>query len=231
MPSCGETPAAVYVPMDGFHLADIELERLGRRDRKGVIDTFDSYGYRALLQRIPRQHDETVYAPAFPRDLEQPIAGSIAVTPADRLIVTEGNYLLDDADPWPTGRQLLDEVWYVDAPVDERRRRLEARHIEFGKSPEQAHAWVRDVDEPNAARIQSTRHGADWSGGNSAPPAGCGQHHAGLDQFLVQARFGLILGAPRHHVERHHTEFDTRPLVFPRRFPAAEMMTEWRLLT
>lgn len=153
--------AAVHVPMDGFHLADAELARLGRLDRKGAIDTFDGHGYLTLLQRIQSQQAETVYAPAFDRDIEQPIAASIAITPADRLIVTEGNYLLDDEDPWPAVHALLDEVWYVDADPDERRRRLEARHVAFGKSPQRAQAWMRDVDEPNARRIESARHKAD----------------------------------------------------------------------
>ncbi|KUI12202.1 nucleoside triphosphate hydrolase [Mycolicibacterium acapulense] len=153
---------AVHVPMDGYHLADVELQRLGRLDRKGAVDTFDAYGYLALLQRIRAQGDETVYAPAFHRDLEQPIAGSIAVLPHHRLIVTEGNYLLDDEPPWPTIRALLDEVWFVDAPPDVRRRRLIARHVEFGKSPEQAEAWVRAVDNPNAARIETARDRADF---------------------------------------------------------------------
>ena len=87
---------AVHIPMDGFHLADVQLQRLGRLDRKGAIDTFDAYGYLALLQRIRRQDTEIVYAPAFDRDIEQPVAGSIGVAPTARLIVTEGNYLLDD---------------------------------------------------------------------------------------------------------------------------------------
>ena len=65
---------AVQLPMDGFHLADAELERLGRRDRKGAIDTFDAYGYLAVLQRIRSQSGETVYAPAFNREIEQPVA-------------------------------------------------------------------------------------------------------------------------------------------------------------
>jgi pantothenate kinase len=148
--------------MDGFHLADVELDWLGRRDRKGAIDTFDAYGYRAVLQRI-RDGVETVYAPAFDRTVEQPIAGSIAVSPHARLIVTEGNYLLDDDDPWPRARGLLDEVWYLDVARDERRRRLIARHIEFGKSPAQAQAWVRDVDERNADRIENARSRADFT--------------------------------------------------------------------
>ena len=152
---------AVQVPMDGFHLADVELRRLGRLDRKGAIETFDGYGYLALLQRVRSRHNEVVYAPAFDRDIEQPVAGSIPVGPDARLIVTEGNYLLDDDEPWPQVRRVLDEVWFIDCASDERRRRLVARHVEFGKSPEQAQAWVRDVDEPNAERIERVRHKAD----------------------------------------------------------------------
>jgi pantothenate kinase len=152
---------AVHVPMDGFHLADVELRRLGRLDRKGAIDTFDGDGYRALLDRIRATPTQTVYAPAFDRDIEQPIAGSIAVPPGTRLVVTEGNYLLDDEPPWPSVREQLSEVWFIDVSRDERHRRLVARHVEFGKSPEQAKAWVRTVDELNADRIEKCRGKAD----------------------------------------------------------------------
>ncbi|OBB18482.1 nucleoside/nucleotide kinase family protein [Mycolicibacterium elephantis] len=152
---------AVYVPADGFHLADAELTRLGRLDRKGAIDTFDGYGYLSLLQRIRARPSHTVYAPAFHRDLEQPIAGSIPVAPDARLVVTEGNYLLDDDEPWPAVRAVLDEVWFLDVDRGERRRRLVKRHTQFGKTTEQAQAWVRAVDEPNADRIEACRHKAD----------------------------------------------------------------------
>jgi pantothenate kinase len=152
---------AVQIPMDGFHLADAELGRLGRLDRKGAVDTFDAEGYCALLERIRKAPPHIVYAPAFDRSIEQPIAGGIPVPPETRLIVTEGNYLLDDEPPWPSVRSQLTEVWFVDVPREERHRRLVARHVEFGKSPAQAEAWVRDVDEPNAQRIEKCRHKAD----------------------------------------------------------------------
>jgi pantothenate kinase len=151
----------VLIPMDGFHLADAELTRLGRLHRKGAIDTFDGYGYLALLQRIRAEPSHMVYAPAFDREFEQPIAGSIPVPPEARLAVTEGNYLLDDEPPWPSVREVLSEVWYIETPPQERRRRLVARHIEFGKSADEAEAWVRDIDEPNWRRIQRFRHKAD----------------------------------------------------------------------
>ena len=38
---------ARLIPMDGFHLAQAELVRLGRRDRMGAPDTFDAAGYAA----------------------------------------------------------------------------------------------------------------------------------------------------------------------------------------
>ena len=153
---------AVQLPMDGFHLADAQLRRLGRLDRKGAIDTFDGYGYLALLQRIRAQPQHIVYAPAFDRTIEQPVAGSIPVTPEHRLVVTEGNYLLDDDEPWQGVRAQLNEVWFIDVPRDERRRRLIDRHVTFGKSLEEAEAWVRDVDERNADRIESGRDKADF---------------------------------------------------------------------
>ena len=46
------TDSVTLVPMDGYHLSNKELETLGRRNRKGAPDTFDSHGFAALLERI-----------------------------------------------------------------------------------------------------------------------------------------------------------------------------------
>ncbi|MGT2426411.1 nucleoside/nucleotide kinase family protein [Amnibacterium kyonggiense] len=148
---------AAHVPMDGFHLADAALDALGRRDRKGAIDTFDGWGYRALLRRLRDRLDEPVYAPGFERVLEQPIAGSIAVGPEVDLVVSEGNWLLVDAAPWTDAAALFDEVWFADAPAELLRDRLVARHVAFGKPPAVAEGWVDAVDLPNAALIEPTR--------------------------------------------------------------------------
>ncbi|WP_432169139.1 nucleoside/nucleotide kinase family protein [Streptomyces sp. 1222.5] len=155
------TARAAHVPMDGFHLADAELDRLGRRDRKGAPDTFDAAGYAALLRRLREDTDEVVYAPAFERVLEQPIAGAIPVPPAAGLVVTEGNYLLLEQGSWARVRPCLDEVWFCEIAEDERIRRLVARHEEFGKDPEAALAWVLGTDQRNADLTATTRHRAD----------------------------------------------------------------------
>ena len=153
---------AVVVPMDGFHLANSELARLGRRDRKGAADTFDSAGYVALLGRLrQRPAGQVVYAPDFRRELDEAVAGAIAVPEEMELVITEGNYLLLDDGHWTGVRGQLDAIWYVDIDADLRRERLVARHMRFGRSEAAARDWVARTDEPNALLVEATRVRAD----------------------------------------------------------------------
>jgi pantothenate kinase len=151
---------SVLVPLDGFHLADRELDRLGRRSRKGAPDTFDADGYVALLHRIVDAVDEVVYAPLFIREQEQAEAGALPVPRTVPLVVTEGNYLLLDG-PFAAVRALLTECWYLDVDPATRWERLVARHVRYGRTPEQARRWVAETDEPNARAIEATRDRAD----------------------------------------------------------------------
>ncbi|MEU0152749.1 nucleoside/nucleotide kinase family protein [Micromonospora fulviviridis] len=154
-------PAARLVPMDGFHLAQAELVRLGRDARKGAPDTFDVNGFVSVLRRLRRLEPTSVWAPAFRRDLEEPVAGAIEVPPEVRLVVTEGNYLLLRDDPWEEVRTLLHQIWFLDLDAELRVRRLTARHEAYGKSPEQARAWALGSDEANARLVAGTAGHAD----------------------------------------------------------------------
>lgn len=154
-------PLAVVVPMDGFHLANAELARLGRAGRKGAPDTFDAAGYVALLRRLKHpEPGETVYAPQFRREIEEPVAGAIPVAPEKRLVITEGNYLLMDG-PFAPVRNLLDESWFVATDEAVRDAWLLARHVAFGRSAAEARAWIDVTDLPNARLILATRDRAD----------------------------------------------------------------------
>jgi pantothenate kinase len=153
---------AVVVPMDGFHLAQVELERLQRTARKGAPDTFDAAGYVALLRRLKAQPaGEIVYAPAFRREIEEPVAGAIPAFAQTLLVITEGNYLLLDG-PWAPVRAELDECWFVDTDEDKRVAWLLARHMRYGRSVEAACAWIESTDAPNARLVRATRDKADF---------------------------------------------------------------------
>ena len=148
------------VPMDGFHLAQAELVRRGLRDVMGRIDTFDTERYLELLRNL-RDLDRTIPAPDFDRTVEEPVPDAIHVGPDVQLVLTEGNYLLDDEPPWPDVRAALHEVWFVETDDATRLQRLLARHVEFGKTEEEARRWMTRVDEPNAQRIMAMRPQAD----------------------------------------------------------------------
>jgi pantothenate kinase len=152
---------AVVVPMDGFHLHDDELARLGLSDRKGAPETFDVAGYAALLRRLRDEIDQVVYAPAFDRDRELSVAGAIAVRPEHRLVVTEGNYLLYDGDGWSDVLPLLDESWFAQSDDEVRLSRLVQRHIDHGKPPAAAYRWATVSDQANADIVARTRKVAD----------------------------------------------------------------------
>ncbi|MFC5494162.1 nucleoside/nucleotide kinase family protein [Nocardioides caricicola] len=147
------------IPMDGFHYADVELERRRLLHSKGSPDTFDAEGYAALLRRV-KACEWNVVAPMFDRGLEQPLAGAIPV-PATGTVVTEGNYLLLNQPRWSAVRAQLDVVWHLVVDDAVRIERLVARHVAFGKNPAQARAWVARVDEANAARIEEAARRAD----------------------------------------------------------------------
>ena len=153
---------AQAVPMDGYHLAQCELVRLNRAHRKGAPDTFDAAGYAALLKRMRHQSpDDIVYAPDFRREIEEPVAGALPVFAQTPLVITEGNYLLLEDDPaWAPVAGLLDEIWYLQVDAALRLERLTARHVQFGRSRDQALAWIAQTDEPNARRIEASAHRA-----------------------------------------------------------------------
>jgi pantothenate kinase len=150
-----------HVPMDGFHLADAQLDRLGSRSRKGAPDTFDAMGYAHVIERVVAETDTAVYVPGFDRTLEQPLAAALVVLPAARLVVTEGNYLLLDDPRWRRARAAMDAVWFVASEDAVRVERLVERHVRFGKTAAEARAWVAGTDQRNSDLVSPTLVHAD----------------------------------------------------------------------
>jgi pantothenate kinase len=147
--------------MDGFHLSDDELARLGRSGRKGAPDTFDVAGYVALLRRLREESSDTVYAPEFDRGAEMSVAGAIPVPPQVPLVLTEGNYLLLESAGWGSVRPFLDEAWFLVSDEKARVDGLIQRHIDFGRSPQAARDWVQGSDRHNSDLVAQTKHQAD----------------------------------------------------------------------
>ena len=149
--------AAVAIGMDGFHLANSELSRLGRAARKGAPETFDAYGFLALLRRLRAADEPVVYAPTYSRTLHESIGSAVPVFAGVRVVVVEGNYLLLPAPPWDQVRDLLDLSVYLETPTDVRLPALVRRQRSRGLDRDAARDWVSRSDEANAALIATTR--------------------------------------------------------------------------
>ncbi|MFE9427696.1 nucleoside/nucleotide kinase family protein [Kitasatospora sp. NPDC006697] len=148
---------AAYAPMDGFHLSNTQLDRLGLRDRKGSPPSFDVRGYLALLARLAADRFHDIYVPDFDRSLDEPVAARHLVTPGTRLVVTEGNYLAADAPGWTEARALLHDLWYLEADDELRAERLVHRQLAGGRDLAAARAWVEHNDQPNAEYVKPSR--------------------------------------------------------------------------
>lgn len=149
------------VPMDGYHLSNLQLKNLGLSDRKGAFNTFDSNGYVSLLKRINTETDQDIYYPVFHREIEESYAADGVVLANTKIVLTEGNYLLFDKAGWEKVATELTEIWYININDDVRIERLVKRHEFYGKDKESALNWATGSDEINAKIVESTASKAD----------------------------------------------------------------------
>ncbi|MEV0116439.1 nucleoside/nucleotide kinase family protein [Streptomyces sp. NPDC050844] len=152
---------AAYLPLDGFHLSNAQLERLSLTSRKGSEPSFDVQGYVALLGRVLDDTGADIYVPDYDRTLHEPVAARHRVPPAARLVVTEGNYLACDLPGWRTARELMGACWYVQTPGEVRQPRLLERQLAGGRTSDEARAWVATNDDPNGDLVERSRHRCD----------------------------------------------------------------------
>jgi len=152
---------AVAIPMDGFHYPNAVLRARGLRAVKGSQATFNVPAFVRLLHQLRQTPPQTVLAPAYDRKRHEPLANAVTITPTMKLIVVEGNYLLLNEPPWFSVRTLLDQVWFIDVPIDLAMTRVRARHIAGGCDEKTADKKIATNDLPNAEQIVRTRIRAD----------------------------------------------------------------------
>jgi len=140
---------AAVLPMDGFHLSNLQLERKGIASVEGAPETFDVDGFIATLSRIRSPGRKTVYVPDYSRVLREHIAASVAIAAETNIIVCEGNYLLLESGEWKDVWTYLEHAWFLNVEWAICRQRLTARHIASGKSVAAASEWVDRSDKGN----------------------------------------------------------------------------------
>jgi len=157
----GRGHAATILPMDGFHLDNGILQDRGLLPRKGAPETFDVRGLGDILRAV-RAGGE-VLVPVFDRSRELAIAAARCISPDDRIILAEGNYLLLDDEPWSLLAPLFDFTVMVSPAINELERRLVDRWQGFGMTPDEIAAKVGGNDLPNGRLVLERSRPADVS--------------------------------------------------------------------
>lgn len=141
-------PASCVVPMDGYHLDNLQLDRLGLMPVKGAPETFDFDGFRCLLERL-RVARTLAYYPIFDRERDLAIAGAGAVLPDTEIIIVEGNYLMLDNAPWNDLAQFFDIEFFLETAEARIKERLVDRWLAYGYDQAGAQARALSNDIPN----------------------------------------------------------------------------------
>ncbi|PCF95002.1 nucleoside/nucleotide kinase family protein [Vreelandella nigrificans] len=144
---------AVVVPMDGYHFDNAVLGR-EQLPVKGAPHTFDVDSLRHDLLRI-RDGEKAVAVPVFDRPLDLARAGGRLITPAHRIVIVEGNYLLLDQAPWCALLPLFDWTLFIDVDDSVLIERLINRWLCMGKDHAGALERTHHKDMLNAQLVKT----------------------------------------------------------------------------
>lgn len=147
--ACGPE-IACYVPLDGYHLTRAQLAAMPNPEeaayRRGAPFTFDGEKYFSLVKQLRERilpESTTIKAPSFDHAKKDPVENDILIRPTDRIVVLEGLYVALDEESWRDAANLMNELWFVDVPMDVAVKRLVSRHVAAGLSPDVQHARTR----------------------------------------------------------------------------------------
>jgi pantothenate kinase len=156
-----EPGSAALVPMDGFHYDDMVLVPRGLRPRKGAPETFDCAGFAHLISRLAANAEEEIAVPVFDRAIEISRGSARIIPNSVKYIVTEGNYLLLDREPWSKLRPLFDMTVFLKVDKDELRGRLLSRWENL--SPAELIAKIEGNDMINVDTVLDESSEADFT--------------------------------------------------------------------
>ena len=165
-PGCTSTPVAAFIPMDGYHLSRAQLSAMPypttAHERRGAAFTFDAQAFLDLVKKLRQNilpETKTIFAPSFDHAVKDPVADSIPIHPATRIIIFEGNYCSLNKDLWREAADLMDELWFVEVDFEVAKKRLVTRHVKAGiaKDEEAAVKRAEENDLVNGREIMESR--------------------------------------------------------------------------
>jgi len=140
------------ISLDGFHLENSILKRLGLLDRKGSPSTFDVPAFIQVMKRLAA-YESDVAIPKFDRKKDISIERASIVSTKDRILIVEGNYLLLNNKQWAELQDIWDETVFINPGMGVLKKRLIDRWLFYGMDNESAQNRAFRNDIPNAKNV------------------------------------------------------------------------------
>ncbi len=157
--------------IDGWHLPNAVLDArtvldpagqpIPPRRRKGSPESFDVPAIAEAIRAL-RADDRDLSLPVYDRRIHDPRPDALAIPHRTRIILIEGNYLLDDQPPWDAVARQLAPTYFLACNPDIARQRVIDRHIRGGCSPDEAKQKFNENDGPNTWLVLQHIARADW---------------------------------------------------------------------
>lgn len=147
--------------MDGFHFDNSILEQRGLRPRKGSPHTFDVASYVMTLRTLRDEPRLEMSVPVYDRTLSVSRNCASIVGAHHEILVTEGNYLLLDEEPWERARALFDLTVWIEVPLEVVEQRIVDRWESAGHDEEEIRRRTEENDLPNARHVHTGSVEAD----------------------------------------------------------------------
>lgn len=154
---------SIVLNQDGYHYTREELSKFPEPElafkRRGAPFTFNPKGFLELIHKIKKPispETKDILAPSFNHKAKDPEPNSKIITPAHRIVIIEGNYVLLKDEYWREISAIVDEKWKIKVEPLQARRRIVKRHLEAGISATEDEAIERcnNNDLVNAVYIR-----------------------------------------------------------------------------
>ncbi len=162
--------SAIALSQDGFHFDGYYLksnfrtlpdgEKVCLADVKGANDTFDAVEMKKQLDRL-RANADNVGWPGYDRREHETVPNRFRVADTVNMVIVEGSYLLVGKGPYTGIPQLFDLKIFIETSGARIIAGLMQRHLAGGKTVDQAKAWVKRVDLPNAQLVDGSKAHAE----------------------------------------------------------------------
>ena len=152
------------ITIDAYHYPNRFLNSRfsGGEPLKKVKGRFDTYDVKALVSDLHAfAAGEKAAFPTYSRKLHDPVADGVRIEEKKALLIVEGLWLLYDQAGWEAIGPLLDYSLFIESAKERTREPVIRRHMNGGRSLEDAARHYELVDGRNSDLVLATKHRAD----------------------------------------------------------------------